>query len=115
MRTRRPSYPIETERLLLRPFHKGDFEGLFAIQSRPDVARYLYGEPSDTEETRRSLEEKIGNSAIEAAVDLASPQRHPLAKVAKDLAAATVLIAAFASVVVGLLVLGPPLLRRLGW
>ena len=49
------------------------------------------------------------NTAVEAAIDLASPKIHPLAKVAKDLAAGMVLIAAIASVAVGLLILGPPL------
>ena len=49
------------------------------------------------------------NTAIEATVDLASPQTHPLAKIAKDVAAGTVLIAAFAAVAVGLLIFGPPL------
>jgi len=49
------------------------------------------------------------NTAVEAAIDLASPQIHPLAKAAKDLAAGMVLIAAIASVAVGLLILGPPL------
>jgi len=53
------------------------------------------------------------NTAIEAAIDLAMPKVHPLAKAAKDLAAGMVLIAAVASVVVGLLLLGPPLWRRL--
>jgi len=53
------------------------------------------------------------NTAVEAAVDLASPQRHPLAKAAKDLAAGMVLIASIASVAVGLLILGPPLWQRL--
>lgn len=53
------------------------------------------------------------NTAIEAAIDLASPDLHPLAKIAKDLAAGMVLIAAMASVGVGLLVLGPPLWARL--
>lgn len=52
------------------------------------------------------------NTAIEAAIDLASPKRHPLAKAAKDLAAATVLVAAIASVVVGLLIFGPPLWQK---
>jgi diacylglycerol kinase len=47
------------------------------------------------------------NTAVEAAIDLASPKIHPLAKVAKDLAAGMVLIAALASVAVGLLILGP--------
>lgn len=49
------------------------------------------------------------NTAIELAVTLASPERHPLAKAAKDVAAAMVLIAAIGSVVVGVMVLGPRL------
>jgi diacylglycerol kinase len=49
------------------------------------------------------------NTAIEAVVDLASPAIHPLAKVAKDVGAGMVLIAAIASVTVGLLIFGPPL------
>jgi diacylglycerol kinase (ATP) len=53
------------------------------------------------------------NTSIEAVVDLASPVHHPLAKVGKDVGAAAVLIAAGASVLVGLLILGPPLWARL--
>jgi diacylglycerol kinase len=53
------------------------------------------------------------NTALEAVVDLASPQLHPLAKVGKDVGAAAVLIAALASILVGLLLLGPPLLAFL--
>jgi diacylglycerol kinase (ATP) len=53
------------------------------------------------------------NTALEAIVDLASPQDHPLAKVGKDVGAAAVLIAAIASVLVGLLLLGPPLIARI--
>ena len=53
------------------------------------------------------------NTAVEAAIDLASPEIHPLAKAAKDLAAGMVLVAAIASVAVGLLILGPPLWARL--
>ncbi len=49
------------------------------------------------------------NTAIEVVVDLASPQQHPLAKVAKDVGAGAVLIGAIAAVLVGLLILGPPL------
>lgn len=54
------------------------------------------------------------NAAVEAAVNLATTEFHPMARVAKDAAAAAVLIGAVASVLVGLLVLGPPLLARLG-
>jgi undecaprenol kinase len=52
------------------------------------------------------------NTAIECAIDLASPEIHPLAKAAKDLAAGMVLIASIASVAVGLLILGPPLWQK---
>lgn len=54
------------------------------------------------------------NTALEAVVDLASPQAHPLAKVGKDIGAAAVLIAATNAALIGLLVLGPPLWARLG-
>ena len=53
------------------------------------------------------------NTALEAVVDLASPELHPLAKVGKDVGAAAVLLAAITSVLVGLLILGPPLLEKL--
>jgi len=53
------------------------------------------------------------NSALEATVDLASPQVHPLAKVGKDVGAAAVLIAAASAALVGFLILGPPLAQRL--
>lgn len=49
------------------------------------------------------------NTAIEAAVDLASPSIHPLAKTAKDTAAAAILVAAAGSVVTGLLIFLPRL------
>jgi len=53
------------------------------------------------------------NTAIEAAVDLASPQQHRLAKIAKDVSAGAVLIAAIGSVAVGLIILGPALWRQI--
>lgn len=53
------------------------------------------------------------NTALEAVVDLASPSDHPLARVGKDVGAAAVLIAALTSACVGILILGPPLLKRL--
>ena len=50
------------------------------------------------------------NTAIEAVVDLASPENHPLAKIAKDTAAGGVLIAAITAIVVALFLFLPPLL-----
>ena len=53
------------------------------------------------------------NTALEAVVDMVSPEHHPLAKVAKDVAAAAVLVGALGAVLVGFLILGPPLWQRL--
>ncbi len=53
------------------------------------------------------------NTAVENAVDLATHRRHPLAKAAKDVAAAAVLIASTVAVVVGVLLLGPRLCARI--
>ena len=53
------------------------------------------------------------NTALEAVVDMTMPDLHPLAKVAKDVAAAAVLVGAIGAVVIGLLILGPPLWARL--
>jgi diacylglycerol kinase (ATP) len=53
------------------------------------------------------------NTALEAVVDLASPTHHPLAKVGKDVGAAAVLIAAFCAVVIGFLIMGPPLYLKI--
>lgn len=56
---------------------------------------------------------EFANTAIEAVVDMTMPEPHPLAKVAKDVAAACVLIGALGAILVGLLILGPPLYHRL--
>lgn len=53
------------------------------------------------------------NTSLEAVVDLASPQKHSLAKVGKDVGAAAVLISAVSSIVIGFLILGPPLWNRI--
>ena len=53
------------------------------------------------------------NTALELAVSLVSPEAHPSAKAAKDVAAACVLLGAFASVAVGLLLFGSRLVARL--
>lgn len=53
------------------------------------------------------------NTALEAVVDLASPGHHPLARVGKDVGAAGVLISAGVALLVGAVILGPPLWLRL--
>lgn len=53
------------------------------------------------------------NTAIENIVDLASPDEHPLAKASKDVGAAGVLLTALTAIIIGLLILGPPLWEKL--
>lgn len=53
------------------------------------------------------------NTTVEAMVDLLSPEWHERAKVAKDVSAGAVLLLAMTAIVVGLLILGPPLWEKL--
>ena len=53
---------------------------------------------------------ELFNTAIEAVVDRAGTEPHPLAKIAKDTAAGAVLIGAIGAMLVGVLILGPKLL-----
>lgn len=62
--------PLETERLLLRRFTPDDFDALFAMHSRPDVARYLYWGARDEAEVRATLEKKIAFRAIRSEGDV---------------------------------------------
>ena len=55
------------------------------------------------------------NSAIEALTDLASPEYHPLAGKAKDLAAGGVLICSIGALVIGFIIFLPKVLLWLGW
>lgn len=54
------------------------------------------------------------NTGIEKTVDLAMPERHPLAKIAKDVAAAAVLVTAVFAAAVGIAVFYPPFVHWLG-
>ncbi|MBL8132166.1 MAG: diacylglycerol kinase family protein [Anaerolineae bacterium] len=54
------------------------------------------------------------NAAVEAAINLTTTEYHPMAKVGKDVSSAAVLLGAVASMLIGLLILGPPLLERFG-
>lgn len=51
------------------------------------------------------------NTAVEAVVDLATKERHPLAKKAKDAAAGAVLIAAIAAAIIGVMIFLPKMVH----
>jgi RimJ/RimL family protein N-acetyltransferase len=60
-----PRYPIETERLSLRPLVYEDFDDAHAYYSRPDVARYLYWQARDREESLEVLARYAGLTELE--------------------------------------------------
>lgn len=51
------------------------------------------------------------NTAIERTIDLITDEYHPLAKVAKDAAAASVFIFSIFAVIIGLVIFLPPLIK----
>jgi len=51
------------------------------------------------------------NTAIEFLADVASPEFHPLVKKAKDVAAGAVLISAIGAIIIGIIIIGPHVLR----
>jgi RimJ/RimL family protein N-acetyltransferase len=50
-----PDYPMETERLLLRPFNRGDVDAVFSYRSRADVAEFLFDQPMSHEECAEAV------------------------------------------------------------
>jgi RimJ/RimL family protein N-acetyltransferase len=65
-----PTYPLETERLILRPFTPEDFDALYAMHSKSEVARYLYWEARTKAEVREVLERKVASTTIDAEGDV---------------------------------------------
>jgi RimJ/RimL family protein N-acetyltransferase len=61
-----PDWPLETERLALRPYDEGDVAAFHAIRSQPEVVRYLYEEPLTLEQAREKVKVLAGSRALEA-------------------------------------------------
>ncbi len=76
-----PAYPIETERLRLRPYTPNDFDAFYGMQSRPDVVRYLYWDVRTADEVREVLTSKVAKrrtiqhegEGIQLALELPEP------------------------------------------
>ena len=51
------------------------------------------------------------NTAIEFLADVASPEFHPLVKKAKDVSAGAVLISAIGAIIIGIIIIGPYVLK----
>jgi RimJ/RimL family protein N-acetyltransferase len=54
--------PFDTARLRLRHFVPGDFDAVYAIESRPEVARWLYWEPRSEAEVHEALDRRIARA-----------------------------------------------------
>ncbi len=60
------------------------------------------------------VQAEVMNTAVEAVVDKASPEPHPLARVAKDCAAGAVVVSAITAVIVGAIIFLPRIAALVG-
>lgn len=59
-----PSYPIETERLRLRPFNRGDVDAVFAYRSLKQVAEFLFDDPMSHDEVAEAVRARAAQVAF---------------------------------------------------
>lgn len=64
-----PNLPIETERLRLRAFTRGDVDAVFAYRQREDVARYLFDAPMSHESCAEAVQARIRQVSLAAEND----------------------------------------------
>ncbi|MEO8889440.1 MAG: GNAT family protein [Jatrophihabitantaceae bacterium] len=67
-----PDYPIQTERLILRPLSPDDVDALFAYQSREDVCRYIPYAPRTRERVLERITAPHGRSFLDQPGDALS-------------------------------------------
>lgn len=77
-----PQFPIETQRLRLRPFTRGDVDAVFAYRQREDVAQFLFDGPMSHESVTEVVQMRVGQHEFAAegdkiflAAELKAPQR----------------------------------------
>ncbi|MGH3626351.1 MAG: GNAT family N-acetyltransferase, partial [Sciscionella sp.] len=68
-----PEFPLRTTRLLLRPYRETDLDFVHDVQSRPEVARFVYWPPRDRDQARESLRMKMAATALRAEGDSLTP------------------------------------------
>jgi len=59
-----PAWPLETERLLLRPFEPDDLAALYEIHSDDDNARWLYNDARTPQQVEELLQRKIAGASL---------------------------------------------------
>lgn len=60
-----PDYPLRSERLILRPFVRGDVDAVYAYRCREDVARFLFDVALSREECALAVQQRTGQTALE--------------------------------------------------
>jgi RimJ/RimL family protein N-acetyltransferase len=64
-----PNWPVATERLLLRPFERGDLDPMYRMRSDEGVVRYLYDDVRTVDEVGELLERKIDMASVQSEGD----------------------------------------------
>ena len=59
-----PEWPILTERLLLRPFKRGDVDAVYGYRRRDDVARYLFDQPMTRENCADAVQLRVSQLSL---------------------------------------------------
>ena len=59
-----PRWPVETERLRLRPFSEGDLDWLHSVYGDEEVVRWLVHEPRSRRQVRDLLAKKIAGATV---------------------------------------------------
>jgi RimJ/RimL family protein N-acetyltransferase len=59
-----PNWPMQTDRLTLRPFEEGDLQALYEMQSDEDLVRWLYYDTRTLDEVRSALARRIAGVAV---------------------------------------------------
>ena len=60
----RPTEPLTTARLILRPFTPDDLDDVWAYQRQPEVARHLGWEARSREESRKSVDQMVSEREL---------------------------------------------------
>jgi RimJ/RimL family protein N-acetyltransferase len=61
----RPTFPIETARMLLRPYEPGDVDAVLDLNGREDVVRYLNWGVMDRVAAQALVDRRVGQTRIE--------------------------------------------------
>src|SRR4051812_37985978 len=64
-----PSFPIETQRLRLRPLQPEDRDALHEMESRDDVTRWLYYDPRTPAESEEALQRRVTRTRLDGSGD----------------------------------------------